>query len=172
MKSKLKKLINYHYNWYPKLQIEDLYKMIYQSVMGPEHILQDETKAFQSLKNEMEKNIGKEKILFRDIGLENDMVRVNLNIFKEKIGNLQKLFHAMKKTAKSIRGDKSKVQNVWKQVGEMFAFGELPFLCYPIWQEFTELLQKRGFPPVSHSAIYKKNYYPSYRIVLKKYLHL
>ena len=151
------------------MQIEDLYKLIYQSVMGPEHILQDEKKAFQYLKNEMKKAIGKEKNLFVNIGLENNLVRVNLNVFKEKIGDAQKLFPAMKETAKIIKPNKSKLQKAWNQVGQIFANSELHFLSYSIWKKFTELLRQNNFPHISHSEIYKKNYFPSYRVVLKKF---
>ena len=170
MKSKLESLINYHFKLYPKMQIEDLYKMIYQSVMGPGHLLEDGAVAFRSLKNEMEKRAGKAKNLFIDIGLDNDLVRVNLNVFQEKIGDAQKLFSAIKETAKIIKPDKSKLQKVWCQVGQIFAGGEPHFLSYSIWKEFTEFLQKNNFPHIPHSEIYKKNYCPSYRVVLRKYL--
>ncbi|MBL7086278.1 MAG: hypothetical protein ISS28_04155 [Candidatus Cloacimonetes bacterium] len=147
-----------------------MYKLIYQSVMGPEHILQDEKKAFQYLKNEMKKAIGKEKNLFVNIGLENNLVRVNLNVFKEKIGDAQKLFSAMKETAKIIKPNKSKLQKVWSQVGQIFANSGLHFLSYSIWKKFTEWLLQNNFPHISHSEIYRKAYLPSYRIVLIKFL--
>jgi hypothetical protein len=167
MKTKLKGLINYHFWLYPKMQIEDLYKLIYQSVMGPWHLLQDEREAFQSLKNQIEKGIGKERELFVNIGLENDLVRVNLNVYKEKTGDAHRLFSAMEKTAEIIKPDKSKLQNVWTTVGEMFASGEICFLDYGLWRELTDLLIQNDFPYISHSKIYRKNYFPLYRIVLK-----
>ncbi|MEA3475209.1 MAG: hypothetical protein U9R23_02000 [Candidatus Cloacimonadota bacterium] len=170
MKSKLKSLINCHFQLYPKMQIEDLYKLIYQSVMGPGHLLEDEAVAFRSLKNEMEKSSGKAKNLFIDIGLDNDLVRVNLNAFQEKIGDAQKLFSAIKETAKIIKPDKSKLRKVWVQVGQIFSGGEPHFLSYSTWKEFTEFLQKNSFPHIPHSEIYRKAYLPSYRIVLRKFL--
>ena len=150
------------------MQIEDLYKLIYQSVMGPKHILQDETQAFQFLQNEMKKSIGKEKDLFVDIGLENDLVRVNLNVFDEKIGDVRKLFSAMKVTAESIQPDKIKLKNVLEKTKNLFDKNELKFLHHSVWKNFIEKLEEQNFPHISHSDIYRKAYFPSYRIVLKE----
>lgn len=168
MKSKLENLINYHFKLYPKMQIEDLYKMIYQSVMGPGHLLEDEVVAFRSLKNEMEKSSGKAKNLFIDIGLDNDLVRVNLNVFQEKIGDAQKLFSAIKETAESIHPDKIKLKDVLEKTKNLFEKNELKFLHYSTWKNFIEKLEEQNFPPISHSEIYKKSYFPSYRVVLKE----
>ncbi len=150
------------------MQIEDLYKLIYQSVMGPKHILQNETQAFQYLKKEMKECVGKEKDLFVNIGLKNDLVRVNLNVFKGKNCNPQKLFSAMKETAESIHPDKIKLKNVLKKTKSLFEENELKFLHHSIWKNFIEKLEERNFPRTSHSEIYKKSYFPSYRVVRKE----
>lgn len=168
MKSGLKNLINSHFQLYPKMQIQDLYKLIYQSVMGPKHILQNEEIAFYYLKNEMENCIGNEKNLFVNIGLKNNLVRVNLNIFRKQIDDIEKLFSVMQKTAENIQSEKIQLKIVLEEIKILFKKNNLKLFQPSNWINFIEKLERKNFPHISHSEVYKKNYFPSYRVILKE----
>jgi len=50
---KMIELIFYHLKRYPAMELEDIYKLLYQSVMGPAHILQNKELAYSYLKKDL-----------------------------------------------------------------------------------------------------------------------
>jgi len=155
-----------HHRRYPMMQIEDVYQLVYQSVMGPGHLLYNEKRAFDSLKKELANPRSKEKDLFVDISLTIKVVRINLNIFAEQGGSARKLFSAMQKTAQAIPPDKEKLRKIWDITGELAEDGKLAMLDYKGWRLFTDKLQRNSFPTIEHSSAYRKFYMPSYRVIL------
>jgi hypothetical protein len=166
IKAKVRDLIVCHQRRYPMMQIEDVYKLIYQSIMGPGHLLSDEKRAFAALKKEIANSPGREKDIFVDISLNIKLVRVNLNVFAKKSGYADKLFSAMKKTAVAIQPDKEKFQEVWETIGEMLLNRNLTIGNYAKWILLTDRLSRDSFPPIVHSSIYRRLYSPSYRVIL------
>lgn len=166
IKARLQDLIQRQYRRYPMMQIEDVYKVIYQSIMGPAHLLHDEKKAFTSLWEELANSPGKEKDLFVDISLDRKLVRVNLNVFTQLSGSAKKLFSAIQKTSLAITPDKEKLQKIWEIVGELVRDGELKVGEYAKWLAVTEKVRRNSFPPIEHSSLYRRIYTPSYRVIL------
>jgi len=167
-KNSLSVLITTHLYQYPSMELRDVYKLIYQSVMGPAHILEDEAKAFLYLRAEFEDNYqGFEKSLFSDISLEHELVRVHIPIYKNT-GSADQLYDMVRQTATRINPNKTVLNNYWNVLGNLIE--EHRFVNFSIddYKTLTNLLQEQDFPHLSHSEKYKKLYKPSYRIVLKE----
>ena len=77
-------LILEHQNKYPKMEVQDVYKLLYQSVFGVKHLLKDTAMSHLYLIEEFNSVESKNEPLFENISLKNDVVRVNLKSFKYK----------------------------------------------------------------------------------------
>ncbi|HHI87539.1 MAG TPA: hypothetical protein ENK03_01175 [Candidatus Cloacimonetes bacterium] len=157
------------------MDMVDVYKLIFQSIMGPGHILQNEEKAFLFLKQEYKSNIPVyEKSMYTDIVLENELVRVNIPIYK-KVGSADQIFAMMRETAAYITPNKTVLNNYWNTLGDLIKKNRIENLSINDYKILTDFLHDHDFPHLSHSEKYKKLYNPSYRIVLKellkKYIH-
>lgn len=95
-------LVREHKKMRPLMEIQDVYKLIYQSTLGLGHLLKNHETAKDYLIDEIE-NIQKvivKEVLIEDISINNSMVRVNLRPFNEKKMSPEKLFDAMLLTEK------------------------------------------------------------------------
>ncbi len=180
---KLKKLLNYHYQLFPESRIEDFYKLIYQAVMGPKHLIHNKKGAFYSLEQEVKKlsfflESPSEKMmpLYFDISLNIPLVRLNLLPYikesgrrKTKSEKVEKLFFYLVKTAEEIIPEKEKLVKKWQEVENLVRDREVE-IGLSEYQEFTEKIIQDNFPAISHSIIYKEKYHPHYRVIKKDFL--
>ncbi len=169
---KLIELVTRHMERYPAMKLQDVYKLLHQSVMGPAHILQNEALSYSYLKNEFERIWEDyETELYVDISLDHELVRLNIPIYREK-GSVDALFEMMLETAKQITPDKKRLMSCWFELGSLIEDKNFENFTPNEWRELNKILGKKDFPPLSHSATYKDLYKPSYRIVLKDLINI
>jgi len=165
---KLIELISYHIERYPAMELGDVYKLLYQSVMGPAHILQNKELAYSYLKNEFDSpNDSYETELYVDISLEYELVRLNIPVFI-KTGSVDALYDMMLETQKKVCPDKEKVKSYWIELESLIEDNKFEQFTPYQWNKLNKILCKDVFPHFSHSAVYKNLYRPSYRIVLRE----
>jgi len=165
---KMIELIFYHLKRYPAMELEDIYKLLYQSVMGPAHILQNKELAYSYLKKEFEShNESYETGLYVDISLDHELVRLNIPVFKKE-DSLDALFEMMCETQRKMIPDKDKLKHSWLELGLLIENKNFENFTLNQWGKFNKILCEKDFPHLSHSATYKNLYRPSYRIVLRK----
>lgn len=163
--NELRELLSQHYKLYPMMQIKDAVKLIYQNEFGCGHLIKDEASSLTHLVEELDtrKNQNDNESLFTDIG--NSFVRLNLNVLKNcdiTPITVNKLFVLTSKRHKgNLEAFKAKLKLIY----------ELPFNIGKI-QKFMTDYQNAGYPMISHSDVYRNNYYPSYRVIDKKYTNL
>ena len=160
----LKKLIHEHIAKRPRMQVVDVYKLLYQGVFGPGHIIGD--LAWSELKNEAEtldiNNYLTEPIV-ETVSPDNKMVRVNLRPYLRKEYDLKELYNAIKNSceinpAAALRD----FLKSWKIFKDMIEKGELDL---PL-EDAKKIEGEADFPkPKHHSEIYQKTYSPAYRVV-------
>jgi hypothetical protein len=159
-----------HLERYPKMTIQDIYKLIYQAAMGPEHLLKDKKIAYEKLRDEINKlNIHFSQPILEEIDPLDQIVRLNLVPFKENQGNPERLMEAFYQTAVTFKASTENLKTYFTEIILMAEEINLSFKTNEI-QTFFRMIQKCNFPPMHHSKRYKKAYQPSYRLVLKKYL--
>ncbi len=155
---------------YPKLQVQDLYKLLFQAACGGEHLLSETSEArdflfaeWQTLSVPFEN-----EPLVESIDPKNQIIRVNLRPFKEKGGRPEQIFILFQRSAETVSRDTGMLKTYWTALGEMVLDVELSFRIDNI-QTFWETMTAEGFPPVHHSKIYRQAYQPHYRVLLRRY---
>jgi len=164
-KVKLKDIIITQLNMYPKMEIYDLFKIVYQAAMGNKHLLKGESKAYKYLEYEF-KNIdaSNSEPLYEDISPEREFVRVNLRSYKAKGWDIDDLFEIMLKTANYYDESIKKLDDYCKYLLEFQKQGCIPFSKNSL-KNIILKMKDNQYAPFHHSKEYKKNYNPAYRVV-------
>jgi len=171
----IKELIEYHQKIHPALGIQDVYKLIYQGIFGPEHLLSADAKSylekeFAALTDESSTT----EPLIENISTDGEVVRINLRQFKLKKLSLEKLWTVMLISEKELRSGNSaeSFEKAWEEFGKLVLKKELNFDPAEL-EAFNKIitdarkLSNKGYPAVHHSEEYRQIYKPSYRVVKK-----
>ena len=139
---------------YPGMEIEDYFKLVYQSHYGPKHLT--DVNAEEYIKKELQEKLNENEILYEYIS--NDFVRVNLSsVLKNDvhISGLSTIF-----TKSSFYQSSGDISNKIK-------------LLYDFDLEKKQIDNYLQNPqPVNHSQNYKNLYNPHYRVISTKLLPL
>ena len=158
-------ILVYHQKLYPLMQPQDIIKLIYQNEFGGGHLITDCEKSLFWIKKEFMESNHQQEALITPIG--NNIVRVSIHQYQ---GSMEKLNEVFIESSKMVSGTKEnllrkfEIVRNWINNGNIFSFKP---------EEFNEYLVayiESGCPLVSHSDIYRNEYNPSYRVVLKSLL--
>ena len=155
------------------LGIQDVYKLLFQGVLGVGHILEDRERAWRELLEEFEASDASEFMeepLLERVSADGGVVRLNLRPFKRLGLPLEGLFEVMLVSAERIRADKDGFVALWKTFLELVEAGQLGF-DYERLVEFNGVVRAGGYPPVHHSRAYGEANKPAYRIAQKQAYH-
>lgn len=165
-------LINDHSVRYPKHSIIDMVKLLYQSEFGCGHYVEEEAISLARIQDEIHQVIKdghrkKQAKLIESIG--DEYVRVYLDAVEElgiSVVTLNRIFvlssHYKTGTVEGFEKKLSLLQEMYEKTRQTEKLEEL--LRYQT--EYKVL----GYPPVSHSDVYRKAYQPAYRVVHKDYI--
>ncbi len=166
MTDELKQIIFEHIKKYPKQELQDVLKMLYQNEFGPKHIAENEIECFKSLSKELQSiEYSEAEELFEDIGY--GALRLNLKAIPKNT-DLNYINKIIIKSADEFCGTNERLVIKLGLLVVMAENKEIPFEIERVRKE-TNAFAKNGFKPVSHSDIYKQCYNPSYRVISKKY---
>lgn len=187
----MRELLLKHMERYPKMQVTDTVKLLYQSEFGGGHMIANPAKSLEWIKKEWEEmkptkddvSVGTEmsqegietengepSILIREDGLEEiggGLCRVSLKALDEGLSP-ETLNQMFVKTADQTVGT---IENFEKKLDILKALcieGKTPFLLEEL-DQYLKKYQAEGYPPVSHSAIYRESYHPAYRVAAINY---
>jgi hypothetical protein len=154
---------------YPAMQIQDLYKLVYQAALGNEHLMTDSAMVHDYLIRELQSvQADSSELLLEEISPDGAVVRLNLRPFKAQHGDHRALFQAMMQTARTFQKSQERLGRYLSDLEQMAASGDIPFEADAV-QSFFREMRENGYPAVHHSAVYKERYAPAYRIILKKF---
>ena len=165
---KTARLICKHFKAHPKIEIPDLFKFLYQSAFGCEHMCGNTDNVLAFLKQEIS-NAPPTKC--PDIAeLDGEYFRLSTEYINKGLSpkTLAKLFILSAKTEKdglSLLKQKLEVAKA------LILSGDLP-LNYNEFLNKLALWEEQGFPPLHHSPEFRAQYNPSYRVISKKFLPL
>jgi hypothetical protein len=161
-----------HYFRYPRMQVEDLYKLAHQAAMGSEHAVIDIQSARQWLSNELEKlPLTSAEPLIDLISPDRNIARVHLKPFFESGGDPENLLQAFLRTANEFHGSMDLLRVYWKDIKVLAQLGEIPVPPDSL-EAFIGRMEAAKYPAVHHSAQYQQAYHPNYRVVAYKFLPL
>jgi len=162
----MKEILWKHMELYPKMQMTDVVKLLYQSEFGGGHMISDPEKSLSRLESEWQQMQKRpESAFIEEIGEE--VCRIDLSVLDEGLTS-ETLNQMFIHTAECIVGTIEGFEKKLDILRELCKSGELPYNadeleCY--LREYKEM----GYPPVSHSEIYRDNYCPHYRVVSMHY---
>lgn len=171
----LKYIIETQVARYPKMQPQDVVKLVYQHVFGNGHMVSSRENSLDFLKKEYETvkfaHAGEDwsQVPFtEDIG--NWYTRVNLLALKDE-EQLISLNDAFVASAELSGGSQEYFLSRLYFLRELASYGMFEFDEEDM-AAYLEQYEKEGYPMVSHSGRYKEFYDPAYRVVDARYIRL
>jgi dephospho-CoA kinase len=140
----MKNIIDWHRRKYPKLNNQDIYKLVFQNEFAGGHMIDNPQHTLEYLEQEVSNLDDRYQDLYDDIG--NNYVRINLRPYVKYSQSIAYLNDAFVNTANQNKGSKSSFQTK------------------------IDLLKIDEFDNLHHSDEYRLNYLPNYRLIDRKYL--
>jgi len=164
-------LIAEHLARHPAMELRDVYKLLYQGVLGPEHLIASPEDFAARLRTEYETipSCAAEP-LWEPVRPDGALVRLNLRAFKARGGNVGRLIAACLRTAEGAWGTQEELRAVWAVFVEQCRAGQWEAFLLSETLSFSGWLEEHGYPPVHHSAGYRKASQPAYRLVRSEFL--
>ena len=164
--NKTRELLIEHYNTYPRLEVSDIFKFIFQSAYGCEHLVSSEERALNYIKEELKRVSGDEAP--RVDRLDGDYSRVYLSCLNDKVTPevMAKYFCL---SAKVESDGRERLLEKIAVARELIRDGTIPLSL----RDFDELHQKwrdAGYPAIHHSESFREAYHPAYRVIANEYL--
>ena len=160
------KLLMEQFQKYPKMNIQDVFKFLYQSSFGCEHLVASEDAAIAYIRKEYEATEWNDEKKINP--LDGAYSRVSLAVLKDGIRpeTLGKLFClSAKKEPEGIQALEQKLG----AVKEMILDGTLP-LSKSEYETTVADWKEKGYPAVHHSEDFRTCYHPSYRVISNRYI--
>ncbi|MDF2685394.1 MAG: hypothetical protein K0S55_575 [Clostridia bacterium] len=157
-----------HYKKYPQIQLQDMIKLIYQNEFAGGHLVKNETESLKLIKEEV-LSAAQQKVsfsIFENIG--NGLFRLNLTSLKNSSIDLNTINRFFIYTANSFKGSVQSFEKKLEIFKQCCKDGLLPYSLEET-EAYLQTYKNQGYPPVSHSKIYKDAYLPAYRIVKKEF---
>lgn len=155
-----------YYRGNTQIGICDLFKFLYQSCFGCEHLVTDFDDAFNRIIKESEccENDDLPNVEF----LDGDYCRVHLKALKTK-DSLEWLCRAFIDSSKVHPEGEKRLE---EQLGKLIEFSEAGIIKFDkeMLEREIDAWRKQGFPPIHHSELFRESHHPSYRVISTKYL--
>jgi hypothetical protein len=161
-----------HLSWYPLMKPRDVYKLVFQGVMGSEHLISSPEGFIKYLAEEFEPLLPEPAgRLFEPIRPDRSLLRINLRSYKALQLGVDILIPHLLETARTFLGDPSQLQAVWMALVQSCEQGQITNFDIAEIHQFTGWLEGLGFPAVHHSEVYIREYQPAYRLISAQYAH-
>lgn len=157
------KILIMHYQKYPELQIQDVFKFIYQSSFGCEHMVSSVEKVTAYIQEEYDGATDGEIE-----ELDGNYCRVPLSYISKGLSaeTFGKLFYL---SAKKEEDGQDNLIKKLETAKKLVAENKLPFNI----DEFNMAVENwkaQGYPAVHHSERFRKAYKPQYRLISKRFI--
>jgi len=163
----LREVLVAHDRRYPGSNEQDLYKLIFQAVMGNEHAVTDQTGISRWMEEELRTmGEGPEERLLDPISAEGNIVRVHLRPMVKAGLDSGVLLKAFLQSASIYHGSLQILQSSLTDAEELANTGGISVPADKA-RNFFRQMQEDGYPAVHHSESYEKLYRPAYRVVMK-----
>ena len=150
---------------YPELALQDVFKALYQSAFGCEHLIADPSAAADYIRAEAARSGDRISELVELLG--GDYCRVHLGVLQDGLSaeTFARLFAL---SARHEECGREKLEAMLTALQTMADAGELPFSAQET-AEAVDRWRKDGFPPLHHSEIFRQNYAPAYRVLRRDF---
>ncbi len=161
----INQLLSQHIARYPRMQLDDIYKLLHQVALGPGHAVKDAAIARAWLEKESaELGTGPVEPEKDVISPDGRLTRVHLRSWVAAGRSLDELNRAFVETANSYPPSREKLEKFCGCLGDLASAGGIPFAQQEVVAYFDRIAQA-GYPVVHHSKTYSDAYKPAYRVV-------
>ena len=163
--SSIRDFLRAHCARYPTLELQDVFKALYQSAFGCEHLIADPSAAAGYICAEAAQSSDRVSELVEPLG--GDYCRVHLSVLQNGLSaeTFARLFAL---SARHEECGREKIEAMLSTLQAMADAGELPFPARET-AVAVENWRKDGFPPLHHSEAFRKNYAPAYRVLRRDF---
>lgn len=156
-----------HCEAHPRLMMTDLFKFLYQSTHGCEHMIASAERVTEYLEREAE-TAPMDGALIE--ALDGDYTRVFLSYLREglSVETFGKLFCL---SAKHEEKAKEALAYKLAVAHELAKEGLLPFAADDLLH-VSAAWGRAGYPPIHHSEEFREAYHPAYRVIANEYIPL
>ena len=160
------KLLTMHYQTYPQLQIQDLFKFIYQSSFGCEHLLSSPETVTDYIQKEYDSLSHHNQATIEQ--LDGGYCRVPLSYLDQGLETktLGTLFYLSAR--KKATGKEALLQKL-SAAKELVCQKRLPFSPED-FEKAAKEWEANGYPAVHHSEVFRQAYHPAYRVIAEEYV--
>ena len=155
------RLLQEHIRTHPKLQPQDAVKFLYQSFLGPEHLIRDPEMALGRLEKEWEQLEGAADLPDYE-SLGNGLCRLDLRVCKEYHLSPRTLCRLFCSTAETVQPEREAF------LRSLSLLTLLPGSRKEA-ETYLEGYRAQSCPSVHHSEVYRAAYAPAYRVVWECY---
>ncbi len=160
----LSETLDTHLARYPLMTLQDMYKLLYQGILGPEHLLAEpEAFTVRLLAELAAVSPTADEPLYEPVRPDGRLLRVNLRPFKAVSGDPVRLSDACLEAAKARWGTPDDLRAAWAAVADACQGGRWSHLREAA--AFSTWLEAQGYPAVHHSRRYREAYRPAYRLI-------
>lgn len=161
-------IIQKHIRRYPQMQIQDIAKLLYQSEFGGGHMISDETKSLERIQKEYV-SLSLQDNMYPSVieAIGDGMCRIYLNCLSEGM-SAEILNQIFVYSANQKKGTIQRFEIKLEQFLNACRNGVLPYSEKEA-NEFLTGWKAQGYPPISHTEIYRTNYFPAYRVIESSY---
>jgi hypothetical protein len=166
LKEKVEMLLLQEKKRFPKAEIQDYYKLIFQSVFGAGHLIKDPRLTISYLEEEWDQTEANAKVdLYHDITLTSPIVRLNLPRCKAEKLTLSEIANAF------LEGCNNFNSSLEPNFIDILHLSVDVLENEPFRLNHRELVQKfpltleTDYPMMHHSATYRILYVPHYRVI-------
>ena len=154
-----------YFEAYPQLQAEDIFKYLFQSAFGCEHLVSSQEAAVAYIEREYETVSKKEAPLIEP--LDGAYSRVHLSCLNDGLTpkTLARLFCL---SAKKEENGERTLEEKLDATKALVKSGALP-LDANVFEEKLATWRTLGFPAIHHSEDFRKAYKPAYRVIANRY---
>lgn len=170
-RTSLAHLIAEHVARHPVMEPCDVYKLLYQGVLGLEHLVASPEDFAARLRTEYEAvSPCAAEPLWEPVRPDGALVRLNLRPFKARRGDVEQLIAVCLRTARQAWGTPEELKGTWATFVELCrsqtweAFPLLKVLALSTW------IEEHGYPAIHHSAGYREANEPAYRLICSEFL--
>ncbi len=166
----LLKLLERHIGWYPLMELRDFYKLLYQGVMGSEHLQTSAEEYTQNLYSEFEQLKPDPFLrLLESVRPDRALYRLNLGSYKAQNSNIDRVTPFLVESARIVTGTRDELKAVWENFVELCLHGQICNFDAIVISQFSQRLETVNYPAMHHSEIYRIAYKPAYRLLAAKY---
>lgn len=164
---KTRKSLNKHYQKYPHLQMQDIFKFIHQSAFGCEHLVASSDAATEYIRAEYESARFPEDAPLVE-ALDGAYSRVHLTYLSQGL-SAQTLGRLFSQSATSETNGINDAENKLRIAKELAHQGKLPF-SPEVFEEAARKWKESGYPAVHHSDVFRNEYKPVYRVISNRFV--